>query len=78
MAKSFRLQFETEEEASTARKLDQKKDDIWSATFEGLKVHEQYQSWNNSQNHPPSTQKEPYLRGSQTTSLYCSLHEQST
>ena len=40
LAKAFRLQFETEEEASTARKLNQTKDDIWSTIFEGLKVHE--------------------------------------
>ena len=40
LAKCFRLQFETEEEASTIRKLDHTKEDIWSTIFEGLKIHE--------------------------------------
>jgi len=39
LAKSFRLQFETEEEATTVRCLNQTKDDIWNAAFEGLKAH---------------------------------------
>ena len=33
LAKSFRLQFTTEEEASTIRKLNQTKHDIWSVTL---------------------------------------------
>jgi hypothetical protein len=39
LAKSFRLQFETEEEATTVRKLNQTKDDVWNTAFEGLKIH---------------------------------------
>jgi len=39
LAKSFRLQFETEEEATIVYRLNQTKDDIWNAAFEGLKVH---------------------------------------
>ena len=39
LAKGFRLQFETEEEATTARTLDQTKGDIWNTVFEGLQIH---------------------------------------
>jgi hypothetical protein len=39
LAKSFRLQFETEEEATTIRKLDQTSDNIWNAAIKGLKIH---------------------------------------
>ena len=39
LATSIRLQFETEEEAITIRKLHQTKDDIWNTAFQGLKVH---------------------------------------
>ena len=39
LAKSIRLQFETEDEATTVRKLDQTKKDVWDTAFEGLKLH---------------------------------------
>ena len=39
LAKSRRLQFEAEEEANTVHRLNETKDDIWNAAFEGLKVH---------------------------------------
>jgi hypothetical protein len=40
LAKSIRLQFETEEEVNTARSFSKTKEDIWGGAFEGLKVHE--------------------------------------
>ena len=33
LVKSFRLQFETEEEAIIVRKLNETKDDFWNAAF---------------------------------------------
>ena len=39
LATSIRLQFETEEEAITVRKLNQTKDDMWNTAFERLKAH---------------------------------------
>lgn len=40
LAKSFRIQFTTEDEADTIHKLNQNKDDIWNVAFEGLKLYE--------------------------------------